>query len=394
MKILITCDYYLPGWRAGGPIRSLSSLIKCLGGEFDFKVITRDRDYGDSSPYQDIKINKWQVVGNANVLYLSPFNQSLCYWFRLLQNTRYDLLYLNSFFSPNFTIKLLLLHRLGLSPKVPILLAARGELSEGALSLKAYKKNLYMILARKLGVYRCLHWQASSEKESADIVSVIQHRIGEPIINTIVVPDLEIINPDNAKRQTEKAVGALCIVFLSRICRMKNLSGALKILGEVKGRIQFDIFGPIEDEKYWEHCQEIMKSFSSQIAVTYKGSIRPERVISTLAGYHLFFLPTLGENYGHVILEALLGGCPVLISDQTPWRGLEEKGVGWDIPLNQPERYAQVIREFLDMDSKMCNRWSIRASEYGRHILFEANQKSIKLHRALFNTIGSKCHEL
>ena len=68
MKILITCDYYLPGWKAGGPIRSLSALVEYLGDEFQFKVITRDRDFGDSKPYAGVEINKWQKVGRTEVI--------------------------------------------------------------------------------------------------------------------------------------------------------------------------------------------------------------------------------------------------------------------------------------------------------------------------------------
>jgi glycosyltransferase involved in cell wall biosynthesis len=44
-------------------------------------------------------------------------------------------------------------------------------------------------------------------------------------------------------------------------------------------------------------------------------------------------LPTYNENFGYVILEALLAGCPVILSDQPPWRDLEARQVGWTIPL-------------------------------------------------------------
>ena len=59
----------------------------------------------------------------------------------------------------------------------------------------------------------------------------------------------------------------------------------------------------------------------------------------SLAKNDLFFFPAHGENYGHVIAEAMAAGCPVLISDQTAWRNLEEKGAGWDLPLDAPGRF-------------------------------------------------------
>src|SRR3546814_15539936 len=65
--------------------------------------------------------------------------------------------------------------------------------------------------------------------------------------------------------------------------------------------------------------------------------------LPALSRHDIFFLPTFGENYGHVIAEALEAGLRLLICDQTPWRGLAEAGVGHDLPLNQPEAFVTAI---------------------------------------------------
>ena len=57
----------------------------------------------------------------------------------------------------------------------------------------------------------------------------------------------------------------------------------------------------------------------------------------------LFLLPTRGENFGHAIFDALEVGLPVLISDQTPWRELEQIGAGWSLSLADPDRFAAAI---------------------------------------------------
>jgi glycosyltransferase involved in cell wall biosynthesis len=94
----------------------------------------------------------------------------------------------------------------------------------------------------------------------------------------------------------------------------------------------------------------------------------------------LFFLPTRGENFGHVISESLQAGCPVLISDQTPWQGLEEKKAGWVNSLLQPERFQAVLQEVLEMDDRLFREWSRGARAYGKQTAtdatnFEANRK-------------------
>ena len=53
-----------------------------------------------------------------------------------------------------------------------------------------------------------------------------------------------------------------------------------------------------------------------------------KKVIETFSKYDVFLFPTKGENYGHVIFEALAGGCIPIISDQTPWNDIEQAGCG------------------------------------------------------------------
>ena len=70
-----------------------------------------------------------------------------------------------------------------------------------------------------------------------------------------------------------------------------------------------------------------------------------------------------------MILKALCAGCPVLISDQTPWRDLEEKGVGWDLPLSKPEMFQEVLQRCVDMNDDEYVKWSERARKYGLGVL-------------------------
>jgi glycosyltransferase involved in cell wall biosynthesis len=46
----------------------------------------------------------------------------------------------------------------------------------------------------------------------------------------------------------------------------------------------------------------------------------------------LFLLPSHGENFGLSIAEALAHGVPALVTDTTPWSGLNSTGGGWCVP--------------------------------------------------------------
>jgi glycosyltransferase involved in cell wall biosynthesis len=101
--------------------------------------------------------------------------------------------------------------------------------------------------------------------------------------------------------------------------------------------------------------------------------------------------PTHGENYGHVILEALLAGTPVLLSDQTPWRNLEEAGAGWDIPLGDTDSYRRVIEQCAEMDTASYEQWRTRVREYGLTKLEDA--ESVQANRELLLKAASMAQQ-
>ena len=382
--VLLLANHYLPGYKAGGPTRTLANLMEQLGGEYTFKVVTKDRDFKDRTAYVGVAIDAWDRVGKAEILYLSPASQSLAGLRRTLCDTDYDVLYLNSFFAPNFTVKPLLLRRLGLIPHRPVIVAPRGEFSVGALKLKNLKKRLYLRIAKLLGLYRGVLWQASSEYEVVDI-----RREFDRDANTYIARDPVTIRTATGKPRKSpcKEPGTLDVVFLSRVSRMKNLAGALKMMHGLKGEISFNIYGPLEDTAYWAECQEIIRSLPENVTVAYCGAVPPEEVGRVMAEHKLFLLPTLGENFGHVIFESLAVGCPVLISDKTPWRGLEEKGVGWDVPLGDVARFRAILQECVDMDSEAYASLSQRARGYA--VQYEQDSSVLDTYRVMFDCRGS-----
>jgi glycosyltransferase involved in cell wall biosynthesis len=383
--ILLLTDFYLPGYKGGGPIRTLASMVHILGDEYHLSIITRDRDLGDTGPYPGIKVNAWQKVGKAEVFYVSPENITLRYLRCLINSTDYDTLYLNSFFSPGFTIIPQLLLRLGLIQKKTTIVAPRGQFSPGALKIKMIKKRLYIYLSKQIGLYRNTVWHASSVYEARDIKAVMDKVVVSIASNLVVIaPDLSIPKlPERGLDQKEKKTGNLRVVFLSRISPMKNLDGALRMLQGLRGEIVFNIYGPLEDEKYWKNCQRIIDTLPSNIKVHYKGPIGYEKVAEVFSDNDLFFLPTHGENYGHAIIEALVSGCPVLISDQTPWRDLATEGVGWDISLSQPERFTNILQLCVDMGNDDLCSLSRQAREYG--ITKSIDQELVRQNRELLN---------
>ena len=167
---------------------------------------------------------------------------------------------------------------------------------------------------------------------------------------------------------------------------MKNLIGAIEMLKQVEATVNFDVYGPAEDEAYWAECRAAAEALPSNIKFQYRGSLSPMDVPKTLAQYDLFLLPTLGENFGHVIAEALSAGLPVLISDTTPWRDLAEKSIGWDIPLNQPVRFAACIDECSTKPADEYDDWRKKIRAWALKNI--GNQDAIEQNRQLFMNLN------
>jgi glycosyltransferase involved in cell wall biosynthesis len=397
-RVLALIGTYLPGYKAGGPLRTIENLVATLGQEFDFKIVTLDRDLGETSPYPGIVTNQWVRVGQADVLYLQPGLRGLLDMWALLRSVdRQTVLYLNSFFARRFSMLPALMRWLGLCRPQSLVLAPRGEFSLGALGLKRMQKSLYLRMARGLGIYRRTIWQASSEFEAQDIrrqfpeLQSGEAAAGGQALNrtrssSVIMTAIDLLGATTLRPQSnrQKKSGELRIVFVGRCSRMKNLSGALRLLAGLKGDVSFDLYGPVEDAEYWRECQSIIAGLPVNVRVRNNGEIEHKEIARVFAEHNLLLLPTLGENFGHVIGEALAVGCPVLISDQTPWRNLESEGVGWDIPLAETERFQSVLQQCVDGDGEWHAALSSRAQSYAAKracdpAAIEANRKLFSL---------------
>jgi glycosyltransferase involved in cell wall biosynthesis len=359
-SVLIFVDYYLPGYKAGGPIASVSRMVKNLRDEFDIRIFTRDRDLGDSESYAGIEPNTWTDVDGVKVYYAGPENLAIRSLKALVGSTQPKLIYLNSYFSVLSRRVLLLAKRRQVSG-AKVAIAPRGEFSKGALAIKAAKKRAYLTMATWSRLTRNVVWHVSSIHEREDVLRAA----GSDCLTIIEAPDLLAIGDGlPAGSSAQKEVGLARFAWLSRISPKKNLIGAIRMLENVQGEAHFAIYGPVEDQAYWQECQAAIRKLPSNVKVEYMGGLTPTEVVPALAQHHFFLFPTFGENFGHVIPEALCGGCPVLLSDQTPWLDLEENSAGWVMSLASQTAWEKCIQGCIDMDNESYEIHSKSARTY------------------------------
>ena len=369
LSFLATC---WPGNEATGPVQSLEAFTAAMKEDFDIRILASDVT-GMAPP-------GWHPTATVPRALLPKGRFGARGLLPLLREIPYDLLMLNSFHDPQFVIPVLAWRKLGLIPRKPTILSPRGEFAQGALSLKAGKKRLYLRAVRLAGLTDDIWLHATADHERQDIEAS-----GLACRGILQAPNVRHL-PDLPQVACPAAGTPLRIAFLGRVAPVKNLEFALEVLALVTEPVDFNIHGPLVYPAYWTRLETRIAQLPGHVTVTSHGALPHDVVSETLAGQDLFFLPTLGENFGHAINEALSAGLPALIADTTPWRGLQAAGAGWDLPLSRPDLFADAIDKMALSDAALRTAMRAAARRFAENSFSASNAVAANrkmLHRVL-----------
>lgn len=341
-KIVICLGGYLPAKHYGGPVTSIANLVQMLGDRFDFYIISNNHELGEKKPLQGIKYG-WNQVGKAKVCYIDESLYCKAYFQNILRELKPIAVYLSSIF--HYTLNSPVI-RAARSMRIPVILAPRGELCKNAFQMKSFKKRIFISIVNLFCLFRGVFFHATSQEEYDAII----HFLKVDQSKLFLLPNISCALDPYISNSKEP--GKLRVVFISRIQRKKNLLFAINVILKVKCNIEFDIYGPIEQHEYWDECQQLIKSANKNIAIHYKGVLDPGISKDIFSKYHCFIFPTLSENYGHVIAEAISVGCPVLLSKgTTPWDDIMGNG-GFILRLDRPSEWSETLEKLSEMDQK------------------------------------------
>ena len=322
------------GTKSGGPSRSVYELTKGLRSiGVDSEILTCN--YLENP---NIASDSW--IHSVDVKKVRPFE----YYpqFKSLLSPRYDLFHIQSIYSYSVTIAA----RYARKHKIPYVIAPRGSLYGAAMNSSSYwKKQIFnrIFLFNDLNNASAIHVTCQEELEQ-----VRRLGIRAPIA---IIPN-SISLPERLPEIQTTSVFRLC--FLGRINPIKNLDSVLKawhLAGMAQRQdAELVIIGDAKldrEKEYLNELHEIEKSLQI-VNIVWKGNVTGETKDALLNSCSYLILPSFSENFGMVVVEALVQGVPVVASKGTPWKILESERCGWWIE-NGVDSIKEQIIHLLDI---------------------------------------------
>ena len=341
-RVLIVYRSYFPSLSHLGPATAIRNLIDNMSGEYDFHVLTLNYEFATGEPLFGGGVHR-EMRGSSVIEYVPRGWRG---WRILAQRLRenFDVVDIHCAFDPRLAIPALLLQWMGYAPRSRIFHTPHGIFMDVIMSAGALKKRLFCDLTDILGLYRRVVHLAGSPLEEHDIRRN-HHRPHEVRMVSQFVESVA-----KYRNERRKSPDELRIAFVGRVTVQKNLCFALDVLGRLTVSSSLDIFGEVGDDAYARQCVERVKAGVGRCDVTFKGNLEKHRLFEQLAQYDVLFHPTLGENFGHSIVEALMLGVPVLISDKSPWTDVAASNAGWALSLSEPAAFVEKLEALHAMD--------------------------------------------
>lgn len=225
---------------------------------------------------------------------------------------------------------------------VPLVLSPRGMLGQAALAFSSRQKSIFwhLLQRRALQSLTCFHATAPSEVDDIRAfgldmpVAIIPNGID-------VAPFFQRAAPEpNRPRQ---------VLYLGRIHPKKGIDRLLSAWAILKGTYpdwELRIVGPSEQG----HVAEL-KCLAHEMNlrnVRFEGALHGSEKTAAYLDAALFVLPTLHENFGMVVAEALALGIPTITTIGAPWKGLVTARCGWWVD-HGPEPLAKALKEGMEL---------------------------------------------
>ncbi|CAM4261957.1 glycosyltransferase [Cytophagaceae bacterium 50C-KIRBA] len=241
--------------------------------------------------------------------------------------------------------------------KIPYVIIPHGSLYDETFHLKSSRfKKVFLSLYVKKMLIMAQQVIFSTKDEALKVRNFLSIPIRSNIIPNIVdVQKFEILPTKGTFRQkfaisTER----LILTHFGRVTIKKGINYVLEILPNLVQRypnVLYVIAGS-EEDNYLDELRSMIKKKNLEQHVIFTGLLPSNEGIELLVDTDVFVLPSLSENFGMSVVEAMLCEIPVVISEHVGIAlDLKEENCACVIQLNNSSLEKAVL-ELIENPSK------------------------------------------
>ena len=340
MRILHVVPTYFPAVRYGGPIHSVHGLCAALAARgHDVNVFTTNVDGpGDSA----VPLGSPVEMDGAKIWYFPSRHLRRLYWSPAMaralapQVGSFDLVHLHSVFLwPTWAAA-----RAARAAGVPYVLSPRGMLVRELFeSRSGFAKNLWMALAERRNIALAAGIHVTSAVEAREF-----QRFGlRSDARVFEVPNGVEVTPSPER---SGAPPPAYVLMLGRISWKKRIEMALEAVQHIDG-IRLVVAGG-DDEGLTGALRDRAVALGVADRTEFAGLVEGDRKARLLRDATALLMPSVSENFGNSVIEALAVGTPAIVTPEVGAAELLATSGGGFVVAASARAIADAIQALVD----------------------------------------------
>jgi glycosyltransferase involved in cell wall biosynthesis len=368
MRILHIVPTYYPAVRYGGPIYSVHSLCRALAADgHRVHVVTTSVDGPRDS---DVPHRRPVDVDGVQVHYFSSR------WLRRIycsvdlaealssMTVNFDVVHLHSvFLFPTWAGA-----RSAVQARVPYVLSPRGMLDRELIAQRSTATKrawIYFIERRNLAQAARIHLTSAEERRALQ-------DLGLALAPTSVIPNgVEVpvsFSPDDVSADVRALLAeGFDILSFGRISWKKGLDRLIRAVADLPHATA--LIAGNDDEGFADK----LRSLAAQSGVGDRVRFLPRQISGAdkealFSAARLFALPSVSENFGNVVVEAMIRAVPVVVTDRVGAAEIVEASGGGLVARIGEDDFTSVLASVLQSNERIASM-SAAGANYARERL-------------------------
>lgn len=350
MRILHVVPSFLPGWRYGGPIRSvygLSQALRAAGHEVEVFTSNRDQQVILDVPHNQpvdldgLTVRYFRTKGPARLRYSPDLDTEI-----ERSAGRFDVAHVHGVFNWLSYASARSARRAG----IPYVISPRGMLMKDAIALRSRaRKGLWLRLLERENLEGAGAIHVTADNEIAELPNL--RGLDWPARH-LVPNGVEAVTWSGERERLDPKVRALIergpfVLFLGRLNWKKGLDRLVEAVAACDERVHVAIVGP--DDGYEKTVRRRRKRMGLEERITLLDAASGDDRRALLTAARVAVLPSYSENFGNAAVESMAVGCPVVVTPEVGMSPFVTRFGAGAVVEGRPELLAaQLERLFLD----------------------------------------------